>query len=76
MLSAVAVRPVERPIIIRGIEFHSSDSLSGPLGSEIFPPGRSTFKNRHRLTSNVNFESDLVRKIRWDYPGCVLVNLP
>lgn len=43
----------------------ASDPLSGPLGSEVFPPGRSTFKNRVCLPSNVNFHSDLILKFRW-----------
>jgi len=76
MPSAVAVRPIEGPFIVHRVEFHSSDSLSGPLSSEIFPPGRSTFNNRHCHSSNVNFHSHLILKVRWDDPGCVLANLP
>lgn len=76
MRSTVAVRPVERPVIVFGIELHPGDSLSGPLGPEVFPLRRSTFNNRHRLAPNVDFHSDLVLKIRWNHSGCVLVNLP
>jgi hypothetical protein len=72
--AAVAVGPIQAPVVGVGTVAQLGHSHLGPFG-QVRVPRRAAVENGNRVAADVGFNADLVAKTRWDPAPAVLADL-